>query len=169
MKFDYVPEEMWKNLAIDFAKRWLSHDGLWFQEVERKYGIDEAIEVDVEAWKKQTKLEAKRILSLLGLSKGGGLDNLEECLKYRMYAFINEQKTVRVDDNTLEFYMESCRVQNARERKGMDFFPCKPVGMVEYGYFAKEIDDRITTECIGCPPDKVGPGWHCGWKFIIKT
>lgn len=167
MKFEYVPDEMWKELAIDFAKRWLSHDGLWFQAVENKYGIDDAIEVDVKAWEKQTVLEAKRIMNLLGLEKGGGLKNLEVCLKYRMYAFLNEQKSVWVDDNTLEFHMISCRVQNARKRKNLEFFPCKPVGLVEYGFFAKEIDDRIVTECIGCPPDKVGPGWHCGWRFKI--
>jgi len=168
MKYDYVPEEMWKNLAIDFAKRWLSHDGLWFQEVEKKYGIEKSIEIDIEAWKKQTVLEARRIMKLLDIKKGGGLRALEECLKYRMYAFINEQKVEWIDKNTLEFYMETCRVQRARELKEMEYFPCKEVGIVEYGYFAGEIDSRIKTEVIGCPPDKVGPGWHCGWRFIIE-
>lgn len=167
MKFDYVPDEMWKELTIDFAKRWLSHDGLWFQEVEKMYGIEKAIEVDIGAWEKQTRLEGKRIMSLLGLAEGGGLESLATCLKFRMYAFINEQKTIRVDNNTLDFYMISCRVQSARERKKMEYFPCKSVGLVEYGYFATTIDPRIKTECLGCPPDKVGPGWHCGWRFTI--
>lgn len=168
MKFDYVPEEKWKELAIDFAKRWLSHDGLWFQEIEKKYGIDEAIKIDIEAWKKQTVLEARRIMELLGIEKGGGINSLAECLNYRMYAFINEQKIVRVNDNVLEFYMVTCRVQGARERKKMDYFPCKEVGIVEYSFFASEIDERIKTEVIGCPPDSIGPGWHCGWRFSIK-
>lgn len=168
MKFDYVSEEMWKEIAVDFAKRWLSHDGLWFQEVEKKYGIEKAIEIDIEAWKKQTVLEARRIMNLLNIKKGGGLESLEKCLKYRMYAFINEQKTVWLDNKTLEFYMETCRVQRARELKNLEYFPCKEVGIVEYSFFAAEIDDRIKTEVIGCPPDKIGPGWHCGWRFSIE-
>lgn len=169
MDFTYVPDEMWKKLAIDFAKRWLSHDGLWFQAVENEYGMDKAIELDIEAWKKQTKLEAKRIMELLGLEKGGGLDSLERCLQYRMYAFINQQKTVRRNENILDFYMTSCRVQAARERKNLEYFPCKPVGLVEYAYFAKEIDERISTECLACPPDKTERDWHCGWRFRLNT
>lgn len=169
MNFDYVSDEMWKKLAIDFAKRWLSHDGLWFQAVEKEYGMDKAIELDIEAWKRQTKLEARRIMRLLDLEKGGGLDALETCLKYRMYAFLNEQRIVRRNEHILDFYMTSCRVQAARERRDMDYFPCKPVGLVEYGYFAKEVDERISTECIGCPPDETGPGWHCGWRFRLDT
>ena len=144
---------MWKELAIDFAKRWLSHDGLWFQAVEKNFGMEKAIENDILAWKKQTVLEARRIMKLLELEKGGGLEALEKCLKFRMYAFLNEQRFERIDDNTLDFYMVSCRVQRAREGKGMDFFPCKPVGEVEYGYFAREVDERIRTVCLGCPPD----------------
>ncbi len=167
MKYSYVPDEMWKNLAIDFAKRWLSHDGLWFQAVERHSGIDHAIDLDIEAWEKQTVLEAKRIMSLLKIEAGGGLEALEECLKYRMYAFLNEQEILRPDEKTLIFRMTECRVQAARQSKGMDFFQCKPVGLVEYSRFAETVDPRIKTRCVSCPPDEVPPEWHCAWEFTI--
>lgn len=167
MKYDYVAEEMWKELAIDFAKRWISHDGLWFQAVEKQYGIDNAISIDIEAWEKQTVLEAKRIMSLLKIEAGGGLDALAECLKYRMYAFLNEQEILRPDEKTVIFRMNQCRVQAARHNKGMEFFTCKPVGMVEYTKFAETIDPRIKTRCVGCPPDEVPADWHCAWEFTV--
>lgn len=167
MSYDYVPDKLWKELAIDFAKRWLSHDGLWFQAVEKNYGIDAAIKNDIQAWEKQTVLEAKRIMQLLNIEPGGGLDALAECLCYRMYAFLNEQQIERPDEKTLIFKMNSCRVQAARERKKMDFFPCKPVGLVEYGKFAEAVDPRIKTRCIGCPPDEIPSEWHCAWEFTI--
>ncbi len=169
MSYDYVSDYMWKELALDFAKRWLAHDGLWFQAVERRFGIDAAIAMDIDAWEKQTVLEAKRIMNLLQLEAGGGLDALEQCLKYRMYAFLNEQEIIRPDEKTLIFRMNKCRVQAARESKGMEFFGCKPVGLVEYGKFAETVDSRITTRCIGCPPDAVPAAeWHCGWEFSIQ-
>jgi len=168
MDFSYVDDRMWKHLAIDFAKRWLSHDGLWFQAIERQHGIDEAIKLDIEAWKRQTVLEARRIMSLLQIEPGGGMDALETCLKYRMYAFLNEQHVERPDKRTLVFYMDSCRVQRAREEKKLTFFPCKKVGIPEYSLFAETVDKRIKTECVGCPPDPTGPGWHCAWKFTIE-
>jgi len=166
--YSYVENHMWEKLAIDFAKRWLSHDGLWFQAVERHYGLDNAIALDIEAWERQTVLEAKRIMELLGIQTGGGLTALETCLKYRMYAFLNEQHIERPDEKTLIFFMDTCRVQRARELKKMDFFPCKPVGMVEYAKFAETVDPRIKTSCVGCPPDPLKGKWHCAWRFTIE-
>lgn len=37
--------------------------------------------------------------------KEGGLEALEECLKYWMYAFLNEQEILRKDEKTLIFRM----------------------------------------------------------------
>lgn len=167
MNFDYVDDKMWKELAIDFAKRWHSHDGLWFQAVERHFGIEKAIELDIEAWERQTVLEANRIMKLLDMKPGGGLEALETCLKYRTLAFLHEQRTERVDDRTLVLYMDECRVQRAREQKQMAFFPCKPVGIVEYSKFAETVDPRIKTECVGCPPDPKTDTWLCAWKFTL--
>lgn len=168
MNYDYVSNEMWQKLVMDFARRWLAHDGLWFQAVERHHGIDEAIKLDIEAWEKLTVMEAKRIMKLLGLEPGGGLDALEICLKYRMYAFLNEQEIIRPDDQTLIFRMNSCRVQRARQDKKLELFQCKPVGLVEYARFAETIDSRITMKCLGCPPDPVPPEWHCAWEFTLN-
>jgi hypothetical protein len=33
-------------LLEDMAKRWLAHDGLWFQAVEKAYGMEAAIRMD---------------------------------------------------------------------------------------------------------------------------
>jgi len=36
------------DMLEDSAKNWLAHDGLWFQAVERQYGMEKAIELDKE-------------------------------------------------------------------------------------------------------------------------
>lgn len=38
------------EMLEDQAKNWLAHDGLWFQAVEKQYGMKTAIELDKEAW-----------------------------------------------------------------------------------------------------------------------
>jgi len=64
--------------------------------------------------------------------------------------------------------MRDCRVQSARRRKDLPLFPCKSVGIVEYSEFARTIDIRIDTQCIGCPPDlEAGKEFYCGWRFSI--
>ena len=154
-------------LILDFAKLWLAHDGLWFQAVENAYGLETAIKLDTEAWSKFSPIEAKRILERLGKKPGGGINLLEEALGKRLYAFVNKQRVVDKTDERLVFEMTSCRVQDARRRKGLEPFPCKAVGIVEYSTFAKTIDPRIETRCLQCPPDPYNEESWCRWEFSL--
>lgn len=155
------------DLVIDLSKRWLAHDGLWFQAVEKKRGLDEAMEMDAMVWENYVAIEAKRIKQFLGLPEQGGLDALELAMKFRMYNFINQHEIIREAPNKLIFKMNACRVQMARDRKKMPLFPCKPIGLLEYSGFARHIDSRINTRCICCPPEKPEEGIYCAWEFII--
>lgn len=154
-------------IIVDDAKNWLAHDGLWFQAVERMYGIDKAIEADAAAWDKFTVIEAQRIMARLGLEPGGGIPALVECLKHRLYARLNLQEAIEVTEDRAVFRMVDCRVQSARKRKGLPDFPCKSVGLVEYAGFARTIDPRIETRCIACPPDPHPEDFWCAWEFVI--
>jgi hypothetical protein len=153
-------------LIQNFAKNWLAHDGLWFQAVEKAHGIEHAIDLDTQAWSRFSPIEAKRIKEFLNLPDKGGLDALESALEYRLYAVLNKQSSER-KDGKLRFYMNDCRVQSARKRKGLPDFPCKSVGIVEYSTFASEIDPRIQTRCLACPPDKHPEEYYCAWEFWI--
>lgn len=113
-------------------------------------------------------MEAVRIKELLGLPEKGGLEALKTALGYRLYAVINEQSIVEESDNSFVFQMNNCRVQAARKRKNLPDYPCKSAGMVEYPWFAKTIDPRIQTECVGCPPDDHPEDWFCAWRFILQ-
>ncbi len=167
MELNELSREQLEQLLTDFAKRWLAHDGLWFQQVEQAYGMDEAIRLDIGAWENFTVLEAQRIMAMLGIKPGGGLTALRKALQYRLYSFVNKQEIIEVDENTLIYRMINCRVQSARSRKELPAFPCRPVGLVEYSGFAATIDSRIQTRCLYCPPDKHPEGSHCAWEFRL--
>jgi hypothetical protein len=156
------------EIIVDDAKNWLAHDGLWFQAVDKQYGMETAIEIDRDAWEKFTVVEAKRIMSRLGLEPGGGIPALIECLNHRLYARLNLQEAIEVSDNRVVFRMVDCRVQSARKRKGLPDFPCKTVGIVEYAGFARTVDPRIETRCIACPPDLHPEDYWCAWEFVLK-
>ena len=76
----------------------------------------------------------------IGIGENSGLDGLKKALKFRLYAFINEQSFAEETENSFVFRMDQCRVQNARKRKGLDDYPCKSGGLVEYTTFAEAID-----------------------------
>ncbi len=150
-----------------YSKNWLAMDGVWFQSVERKLGMDEAMYHDGEAWKRFTVIEAKRIKEFLKLPDNSGIEGLEKALKLRFYANINEDR-IETQGNTLTYTSVNCRVQRARERKGMPFHPCKSVGIIEYTEFAKTIDSRFTCECVSCYPDITDDSCCCKWKFTLN-
>ena len=168
MDTSHLSREQLHALLVDFAKRWLAHDGLWFQAVERAHGMEEAIKLDAAAWERFTVLEARRIMGFLGLEEGGGMAALKKALAYRLYSFVNVQEIIEPGEGLLIFRMNDCRVQSARKRKNMPDFPCKPVGLVEYGGFARTIDPRIETRCLACPPDPHPEEYYCAWEFRLN-
>lgn len=159
-------EDLLRALEM-FAKNWLAHDGCWFLAAEERFDMETAIDLDASSWKRFASAEAHRIMTTFNLPAGGGLEALERALSLRLYAVINTQRTEWSDDRRhLRFFMDVCRVQEARRRKGLADFPCKSVGIIEFQSFSAAIDPRIHTTCLHCPPD-AAPGQYCGWEFTI--
>ena len=152
----------------DISKNWLAIDGTWFQAVEKDFGLEIAMRLDIEQWKRFTVIEAKRIMHRFDIPQNGGISSLVKALKFRIYANINEQEILDISENHCVFRMNNCRVQFARKQRKLPDFPCKSVGMVEYGLFAKTIDPRIETDCICCPPDAHPEDYYCAWDFKIN-
>jgi len=160
-------EELLK--AIDAtAVNWLAEDGVWFQTVEKRFGMDTAKRINDTCWSRFSPYEALRIKRLLGLPETPGLEGLKTALGFRLYARINRQSIEEISEKEFVFRMNDCRVQSARKRKGLPDYPCKSVGLVEYPFFAETVDRRIKTECLGCPPDHHPEEWYCAWKFSIE-
>lgn len=170
MKNKSVLEEMTKEQLIElleiYSKNWLAMDGVWFQSVEDKLGMDEAMIHDANAWKRFTVIEAKRIKDFLHLPDSCGLEGLAKALELRFYGCINNYE-IRLEDNKLYFANIDCRVQRARERKQMPFHPCKTVSVIEYEGFATAIDPRIKCKCISCYPEVTDKNVCCSWLFYI--
>ena len=162
-----MPKEKLLRLIDAIAKNWLAQDGLWFQSVEKAHGMNDAKRCNDSTWGRFSPFEAHAIKALLGLGEHPGLDGLERALGFRMYSRLNRQ-SCRRENGALIFAMNDCRVQSARVRKGLADYPCKSAGLVEYARFAEAIDDRIRTECLGCPPDTHPSEWFCAWRFTLE-
>ena len=163
-----LPEESLLTLMNNVANNWLANDGIWFQAVEFSRDMYDAKRVNDSCWTRYSPFEAWSIKEFLGLPEHAGLEGLKKALRFRMYARINVQSIVDESPTSIVFYMNDCRVQSARKKKGLQDYPCKSAGLVEYRTFAETIDSRITCECVGCPPDSHPDEWFCAWRFSIK-
>lgn len=162
-----MPEEKMNDLIEGLGLNWLAGDGVWFQAVESKHGMLDAKRCNDSCWAWFSPFEAWSIKRLLNLSEQPGIEGLKKALQMRMYAQINVQSIIDESPNSIIFQMNDCRVQSARKSKNMDDYPCKSAGLVEYTNFARTIDSRIKTECVGCPPDDHPEEWFCAWRFSI--
>ena len=150
------------------AKNWLVNDGVWFQTIEFSEGMNDAKRCNDSCWAHFSPFEARSIKQLLDMDEQPGLEGLKRALGFRVYESINVQSITDETETSFVFQMNQCRVQEARNRKGLDDYPCKSAGLVEYTYFARAIDSRIKTTCIGCPPDDHPEQWYCAWKFSLE-
>ncbi|MBW2608598.1 MAG: cytosolic protein [Deltaproteobacteria bacterium] len=162
-----MSKESLTELLDSVAVNWLANDGVWFQAVEFESGMNDAKRCNDSCWAHFSPFEAWSIKKYLALPQNPGLEGLKKALGFRLYARINTQSFIDEGPDSFIFQMNECRVQYARKSKGLDDYPCKSGGMVEHTYFARSIDPRIKTECIGCPPDEHPDEWYCAWRFKI--
>jgi hypothetical protein len=157
-------DELLKAASVN----WLANDGVWFQAVEFSRGMNDAKRCNDTTWAHFSPFEAQSIKRILDLPENPGLEGLKKALQYRLYAFVNKQSFRDETENSFVFQMDECRVQLARKRKGLDDYPCKSGGLVEYTTFAETIDPRIQTEVLSCPPDPHPDSYFCAWRFFIE-
>ena len=155
------------KLQESVAINWLANDGVWFQSVEFTEGMIAAKACNDAAWGNFSPYEALRIKGILGLGEEPGLEGLKKAFDYRLYSEVNKQSTGNETEFSFDFFMDECRVQVARKNKGLDNYPCKSAGIIEYSTFASTIDKRIKTKVISCPPDENPEDYYCGWHFYI--
>ena len=164
---EHLSREQLLELITAYSRNWLAMDGVWFQSIERKFGMDEAMYHDIQAWQRFTVTEARRIKKFLNLPDRPGLPGLKAALSLRFMANLCHYE-FEEGEHTLTLRNLDCRVQTARLDKGMPLHPCKSAGEAEYSGFARTIDDRIRCQCISCYPDVTDDTCACAWRFTLE-
>lgn len=82
---EHLSREQLLELITAYSRNWLAMDGVWFQSIERKFGMDEAMYHDIQAWQRFTVTEARRIKKFLQLPEHPGLPGLKAALTPPLY------------------------------------------------------------------------------------
>jgi hypothetical protein len=164
-----LPKEKLIEIIRMFASDLMTIDGLWFIGVEEKYGLEEAIRIDTEAWRRYGPIGARRIKKTLGIT-GDDTEALTKALNYQAWlcALGFEFKVAELTKNKVIFNVTDCRPQRARIKNNMGEFNCKPVGIAYFEEFAKAINPKFKMKCLICPPDTHTNDLWCSWEFSLE-
>lgn len=167
-KLQDMPRSMLIDLIHMLGRNWLTVDGLWFQMIERDFGVEKATQYDEEMWDKQSLAEARRLKKTLNIIKKGPLAVAEANLFLTSY--FNKAFNFKIEKVTEKMVVQtclSCPNQERRIQQGQEPFPCKKVGLRERLNFCQVIDPEVNVRCVLCPPDqKPEDNAWCRWEFF---
>ncbi len=166
-ELERLPKEKLIELITMYSRNWHTCDGLWFLGVEKKYGTDAALKIDIDMWDVSSRVEAKRIKEIMGIPDNGGLDAVLRTINFMSWAAKCDYRVERQEDTSL-LTVVSCPPQEARIKSGIGQFACRPTFETGFSNVARIIDPRVTVSCIHCPPGPHPPGSWCQWEFKIK-
>lgn len=143
-------------------------DGLWFTLVEEKFGLETALEIDVEVWRRLCLVQAHRVQKYFPIDEADSLRKLIRVIELDPLLAVFKPEAVELTDSRAVLRFTDCPPQKARSRDGRGEFPCKPVGFALLSSYAEVIDPRIRLSCKTCPPDAHPKDYWCEWEFSIE-
>lgn len=139
-------------------------DGLYFLEIEDKFGTETATEIDAGCWETMGRIEARHLRDILD-TKRIDPQSLIYILRNTSWALDIMEKETEITERKAVFRVTKCGTQLTRIKKGREVLPCREV---RFGYlrsFAQELNPEIKTICKACPPDERPPNLWCEWEF----
>ncbi|MFC2017617.1 DUF6125 family protein [Chloroflexota bacterium] len=160
----HIPREK----LVDLCSRSLyTIDGLWFSLLEEKYGLDVALDMDLEVWRRFGLIHGRRVLKTFAIKKNSPIQALVSMIQVDPMLFVYKPEIVTLTDSKLVFHCANCPPQKARIRDGRGEFPCKPVGEALFISYAELVSSKVKLTCLTCPPDPHPSQFWCEWQYEI--
>ena len=162
---EHLSREQLLELITAYSRNWLAMDGVWFQSIERKSGMDEAMYHDIQAWQRFTVTEARRIKSFD--CRPPGLPGLKAALSLRFMANLCHYE-FEEGEHTLTLRNLDCRVQTARLDKGHAPAPLQARGGGGVQRLCPHHRRPHPLPVRQLLPDVTDDTCACAWRFTLE-
>ena len=166
-ELESLPIKTLIKLIKVYSRNWQMLDGLWFSNVEAACGLDTAVKIDLQNWKKQATTEARRLREALGL-KDDGIATILTILSFMSWQLTSPLFEYETETRSKAvIYYKHCAVQEGRRKVGKPVFSCKNMKLTLLSGIATSVNPEVKIRCISCPPDEPTADYWCKWELTL--
>jgi len=166
-------EALPKETLIEMISMWIQNywtcQSYWVTFVENEHGVDNAIKIDGEVFKRSVKVQGKRLKELLNL--GDDMYALAYVLKHTAPQWTPagfRWEFEEITDERIKMRVRQCPMGDYRKSKGLELFPCKDLSTPLYDNLAKSVNPKINAVCKHAHPDAPKEDVMCEWEFTYE-